>query len=132
MPSVPESLVNLYQWITYLTPVWGFILFVFWKPIKKLYFKLFRKPDEIMSNRLDLIEKKLAKLDSDLQQRKRISKALLHHEIFQTAKEAIKKESITEYELENLEELYIPYKEIGGNGTAEKLYEDCKKLKIEK
>ena len=85
-----------------------------------------------MSNRLDLIEKKLAKLDSDLQQRKRISKALLHHEIFQTAKEAIKKESITEYELENLEELYIPYKEIGGNGTAEKLYEDCKKLKIEK
>lgn len=130
MPSVPESLVNLYQWITYLTPIWGLFIIILWKPLKNLYFKLIKKPNSDNSSRLDKIEVKLVQIDEDLQERRRISRALLHHEIFQTAREALKKGHITEYELENLNELYVPYKAIGGNGTAEKLYNDCKNLPI--
>lgn len=130
MPNVPQSIINLYQWITYLTPIWGLLLIIFWKPIKNLYFKLIKKPDIDNSTRLDNIENRLVQIELDIDQRKQVSRALLHHEIFQTAKEALKKNYITEYELENLEELYIPYKKIGGNGTAEKLFNDCKQLPI--
>lgn len=130
MPSVPQELITLYQWITYLTPIWGLLLLVFWTPLKKLYFKIVKKPVSDYNNRLDDIEGRLVQIDSDMQDRKAVSRALLHHEIFQTAKEALKNGSITEYELENLEELYLPYKKIGGNGTAEKLYSDCLKLPV--
>lgn len=130
MPSVPDSIVHLYQWVTYLTPIWGLILLIFWTPIKNLYNKLIKKPDTDNSIRLDNIEKQLTKIDNDMSERKQVSRALLHHEIFQTAKDALKKGYISEYELENLEELYVPYKRIGGNGTAEKLYNDCKNLPI--
>ena len=130
MPSVPESVINLYQWITYLTPIWGILLVILWSPIKNLYNKLFKKPTNENSKRLDKIEDKLVQIDRDLQQRRRISRALLHHEIFQTARQALEKGYISEYELENLDELYKPYKAIGGNGTAEKLYNDCKDLPI--
>lgn len=120
MPSVPQSLVNLYQWITYLTPVWGLLVIIFWKPIRRLLTK--------EKTRLTNIEGQLDKVQIDLDERKEISKALLHHEIFQTARIALEQGYISEIELENLELLYVPYKKLGGNGTAERLYNQCKNL----
>lgn len=140
--SVPIWLELLDDWIVALSPLWTILILIFWKPMKVLviniYNRLVKSPvqetkEDIDEHdiRLDAIEKRIEKLDNDLQQRKNISRALLHHEIFQTAKQALKNKSITEFELENLEELYIPYKEIGGNGTAEKLYEECRRLPIQ-
>lgn len=120
MPSVPESIVNLYQWITYLTPVWLILLAIFFKPLKRMITK--------EKSRLNDIENKLNKVQKDINERKTISKALLHHDIFQTARTAIKQGYITESGLENLEQLYEPYVELGGNGTAHRLYEQCKQL----
>lgn len=139
---VPTWLQLLDDWVIALSPMWTILILVFWKPMKilviNIYNRLVKSPvDETKEDidehdeRLALLEQKIEKLDQDLEQRKRISRALLHHEIFQTAKQALKNKSITEIELENLEELYIPYKEIGGNGTAEKLYEECRRLPIQ-
>ena len=139
---VPMWLQLLDDWVIALSPLWTILILVFWKPMKilviNIYNRLVKSPvDETKEDidehdeRLALLEQKIEKLDSDLEQRKKVSRALLHHEIFQTAKQALKNKSITEIELENLEELYIPYKEIGGNGTAEKLYEECRSLPIQ-
>ncbi len=139
---VPIWLQLLDDWVIALSPLWTILILVFWKPMKilviNIYNRLVKSPvDETKEDidehdeRLALLEQKIEKLDSDLEQRKKVSRALLHHEIFQTAKQALKNKSITEIELENLEELYIPYKEIGGNGTAEKLYEECRSLPIQ-
>lgn len=130
MPSVPQSLINLYQWITYLAPIWGLALAILWKPLKNLYYKLIKKPDSDNSERLSLIEQRLERMDVEIDQRKQVSRALLHNLIFQNARAALIHGYITEHELENLEELYLPYKRIGGNGTAEKLFNDCKNLEI--
>lgn len=130
MPSVPDSIVHLYQWITYLTPIWGLLLVIFWNPLKNLYYKLIKKPTSDCTSRINALETQFQRIEEAIEERKDVSRALLHHEIFQTAKDALKKEYITEYELENLEELYVPYKRIGGNGTAEKLFNDCKRLPI--
>lgn len=124
MPSVPESIINLYQWITYLTPVWVLLLAIFWKPLRKVITK--------EKTRLTTIENQLVEVQDSLNERKEISKALLHHEIFQTARTALDRGYISEIELENLELLYTPYKAIGGNGTAERLYEKCCSLPHEK
>lgn len=120
MPEVPDSIIHLYHWITYLTPIWVLLVAIFWKPIRNLFTK--------EKNRLTTIENQLIKVQEDLDERKSISRALLHHEIFQTARTAIENGYITEIELENLETLYEPYKNLGGNGTAERLYKECQEL----
>lgn len=120
MPEVPDTIIHLYQWITYLTPIWVLLVAIFWKPIKSFFTK--------EQSRLTNIENQLVKVQEDLDERKTISRALLHHEIFQTARTAIENGYITEIELENLETLYEPYRNLGGNGTAQRLYEECKKL----
>lgn len=54
-----------------------------------------------------------------------------HAEIFRVADKYIQRGAITKDELEDLEKyLYKPYKEMGGNGTAETLMEKCKELPI--
>lgn len=63
------------------------------------------------------------------------SKMLLglgHDRIICLGKEYLSKGSMTEDEYENLNKyLYTPYKALGGNGTAEKIMEDVKKLPID-
>lgn len=130
IPEVPQWLITAYQWILYLTPIWGLIVVLFYKPFKEVYKRFILEPDIDHEKRLDEIDSKINHIEDELERRLNVSRALLHHEIFKTAKDALNKGSITEYELENLEQLYIPYKEIGGNGTAEKLYQDCHNLKI--
>lgn len=58
-------------------------------------------------------------------------KGLGHDRICYLGSEYIKRGSLTKDEYENLVDyLYKPYKELGGNGTAEKIIEDVKKLPI--
>ena len=54
-----------------------------------------------------------------------------HAEIFRQAEHYIRRGGITLDELEDLNKyLYKPYKEMGGNGTAEAAVEKCKDLPI--
>lgn len=117
LPNVPQSLINLYSWITYLTPVWGLLVVIFWKPIRRIITK--------EKSRLITIESQLNSVQDDLTGHNDIFKALLQHELFQTARTALEHGYITEMELENLELLYNPYKALNGNGTAERLYKEC-------
>ena len=54
-----------------------------------------------------------------------------HDRILYLGSVYLKKQCITKDEYENLYDyLYLPYKELGGNGTAEKMINDIKKLPI--
>ena len=54
-----------------------------------------------------------------------------HAEIFRTAEKYIERDGVTADELEDLEKyLYKPYKEMGGNGTAETIMHKCHSLQI--
>lgn len=54
--------------------------------------------------------------------------ALLHDKLYYLCEKHINAGYITVDEFDNLTYLYEPYKEMGGNGTCEQLYNDCKKL----
>jgi len=49
--------------------------------------------------------------------------ALLHERIMQKGGELLRQEIITLDDLEEFKLLYLPYKEAGGNGTGQKMYE---------
>lgn len=54
-----------------------------------------------------------------------------HDRILYLGSVYLKEQCITKDEYENLYDyLYLPYKELGGNGTAEKMINDVKKLPI--
>ena len=59
--------------------------------------------------------------------------AELHKDIYEITERALKYNKITFDDWDNLEELYRPYKSLGGNGKGEARYEECKDLpKVEK
>lgn len=54
-----------------------------------------------------------------------------HDRIMELGMKYIQRKSITADELENLVDyLYLPYKEMGGNGTAERIIKEVKNLPI--
>ena len=58
-------------------------------------------------------------------------RGLAHDRICYLGEEYMKRGAVSKDEFEDLHDyLYIPYKELGGNGTAEKIVEDVKKLPI--
>ncbi len=62
---------------------------------------------------------------------KEMLKGLGHDRICYLGAEYIKRGSLSRDEYENLVDyLYKPYKALGGNGTAEKIIDDVKKLPI--
>lgn len=56
--------------------------------------------------------------------------AVLHHIIYANCKEYLDNGYISTGELNDLEYLFSSYKELGGNGTGEILYNKCKNLPI--
>lgn len=63
--------------------------------------------------------------------RDRMILGLGHAEIFRLAEKYIRRGGITSDELEDLDKyLYKPYSELGGNGTAATMMENCRKLPI--
>ena len=56
-------------------------------------------------------------------------RGLAHDRICELGERYLKQGYITKDEYENLHDyLYVPYEELGGNGTAKKIVDDCKKL----
>lgn len=69
-------------------------------------------------------------MEKDSKQGKML-KGLGHDRICLLAEEYIKQGYISKEDYENLHDyLYLPYKELGGNGTAEKLMKEVEKLPI--
>lgn len=56
-------------------------------------------------------------------------KAMLHNKIYGSSLSHIEKGKISLDDLEDLDYLFKPYKKLGGNGTAEKLYDEVQGLK---
>ena len=78
-------------------------------------------------------DKKREKEDEELKNQSQMLLGLGHDRIIFLGTEYLKKGSISEHEFENLNKyLYEPYKKLGGNGTAEKIMEDVKKLPVKK
>jgi len=60
-------------------------------------------------------------------------RGLAHDRICELGEKFLKQGYITKDEYENLHDyLFLPYKELGGNGTAEKIVEDVKRLPMMK
>ncbi len=77
-------------------------------------------------------DKKKDKKSDVLDHQSKMLLGLGHDRIVALGKEYLAKGSVTEDEYENLNKyLYAPYKALGGNGTAEKIMEDVRKLPID-
>lgn len=62
---------------------------------------------------------------------RRMLKGLAHNQIYTLGKEYIAQGYITQSEYENLHDyLYVPYHEMGGNGTGEKIMAEVDKLPL--
>lgn len=81
-----------------------------------------------------LVQRKTKRKDENTEMLVKISEAvkgLDHDRILYLGAEYVKRGFITKEEYENLHEsLYTPYKELGGNGTAEKIMREVDKLPI--
>lgn len=56
-------------------------------------------------------------------------RGLAHDRICELGSRYLKQGDVTKDEFENLHDyLFLPYRELGGNGTAEKIMEDVKRL----
>ncbi len=78
-------------------------------------------------------DKKKDKEDEELKNQSAMLLGLGHDRIIYLGSEYIKKGFVTEAEFENLNKyLYEPYRNLGGNGTAEKIMEDVKNLPLKK
>ncbi len=62
---------------------------------------------------------------------KHAMKSLLRDAIYRRCEKALADGEVTINELENINGLYKPYKELGGNGTAKKLIEEVNDLHTE-
>lgn len=79
--------------------------------------------------------KKILKDFNDLEQNQIVLvnksiKAVLHNTIYKECEKLIQQGWVHSDDLKNLEYMYKPYKELGGNGTAETLYETVNELEI--
>lgn len=74
-----------------------------------------------------LVMRKLQKDDTSNQ----ALKSLLRDAIYRRCEKALADGEVTINELENINGLYTPYKELGGNGTAKKLIEEVNDLHTE-
>ena len=75
----------------------------------------------------------MQKRDKKVSTEGKMLRGLAHDRICYLGEEYIKRGSITKDEYENLHDyLYLPYEELGGNGTAKRIMEEVKKLPLQK
>lgn len=78
-------------------------------------------------------DKRKDKEDEELKNQSQMLLGLGHDRIIYLGAKYIENGSITDAEFENLNKyLYEPYIKLGGNGTAEKIMDDVKKLPVKK
>ena len=78
--------------------------------------KLVLQPVRIQAQRVAVIEEGI--------------QSMLHDRIYQACTFYIKRGWVTVSDLKNLEHMFEPYEDMGGNGTAKELYERVKDLPI--
>lgn len=109
------------SWLFYA----GLVL-AFWKILPKLIVKkavsavrqVLEEPISEVNSTLNNIEKKQELI-------KQGTLAILHYRIYEDANQYIAQGYITTEQMDDLEHLFSPYEELGGNGTAKKLYKKC-------
>lgn len=124
---MPIELTTTLEWIVAIETIILFIGFVL-KPVinvgKVVYKRYIGVPDKTNTERIEEVQQEIEVLKQGQQ-------ALLRNQIITHAKAAIKKGSISDIELKNLDEMSKPYKALGGNGVTAQLVEECNKLKLE-
>lgn len=146
--EIPQWLILIRDWQVVLTPILTALIVILYKPIKvyiiRVYNRFVQQPDtenktEIgqLRDEINLLRDQITEINNSLEQisehRKSVQHthtALLHNALFEKCEKAIRKGDISKDEMKNIDSLYQPYKSIGGNGTAEKLYFDCQKLPL--
>lgn len=73
---------------------------------------------------------KLWKSQQDVERKAII--AMLHNDLYSQFRYHLEMQEITETDLQNIEQLYTAYHELGGNGTGTELYERVKDLPLKK
>ena len=81
------------------------------------------KADDKLKEQIEAQEKEQAILRTGVE-------ALLHDRLYERCTSLILRKSTTVTELKNVEYLYRPYRDLGGNGTGTKLYEAVKNLPL--
>ena len=132
--GVPEWLVELKDWVQVLTPIMAALIVIFWNPIRKFCDNIFKEkiiePEIKQNEQIGSMNLKLDQISKEIEEARGIYKALLHHEIFITSKAAIERGYISAMELQNLDELYKAYRNLNGNGTAQRLYQEAQRLEM--
>lgn len=60
----------------------------------------------------------------------RILIGMAHQKIIELGSKYVDRGQITTDEYDDLLYIYVPYRDLNGNGTAEKVMEDCKRIKM--
>lgn len=98
----------------------GFLVAVC-KPLRNWFKNRFVTPDQRQDDRIAAMEERQRLHDAaDL--------ALLHDKLYYLCNKHINDGSITIDDLENLDYLYRAYRDLGGNGVCENLYNRCRDL----
>lgn len=83
---------------------------------------------------LQEIKTQLANIQADIETKLNLNTvgtlALLHYRIHKNTQRYLERGYMTINERDDLEHIYRSYEDLGGNGTAQALYEQCKNLPI--
>lgn len=86
----------------------------------------------VLSNGFKNIRKTYKKTRANMNALKEADLALLHYRIYKCCQQCLDRGYATLEDLDNLEYFWEAYRNLGGNGTGEKLYRDVKKLPVKK
>ena len=109
----------------------AFVIFIFgylWKG-KKIINNFFNN-NTLRTEQIALNAQKLALLEEQMLVQGESSKAVLHDKIYKYCGEYISEKEVSAEDLHNLEVLFKSYKDLGGNGTAEALFNKVVALPI--
>lgn len=100
--------------------------------ILKGIYELWKKSTKEKKERQQALDDRFNKLEKTMidgfDQLKKTDLSILHNKIYKQAMEHIAIGYITPDAMDDLEHLYVPYRALGGNGTAESLYKSCHAL----
>lgn len=125
-----ETIVAIVVAIFASTGFWSFLSSRFQRKDKKedTTDDLMEK-DEEMEKRMTSLEGALTGLKDQLDLQSQMLRGIGHDRIISIGESYLQRKYITPEEYENLHDyLYVPYHNLGGNGTAEKVMEEVKKL----
>lgn len=125
-----EVIVGIIVAIFASTGFWSFLSSRFQhKDKKKDTTDDLKEKDEEMERRLNTLDSAIAELKGQLDLQSQMLRGIGHDRIIYLGEVYLRQKYITSEEYENLHDyLYVPYHNLGGNGTAEKIMEEVMKL----